>query len=55
MRGQRLCEFMVDNLEGFVPPPDFKPAKKVRRIEFPHEKVTSILAPFEHGSTIVPS
>ncbi|KAL8274652.1 hypothetical protein Esti_001367 [Eimeria stiedai] len=35
---QRLCEFMVNNLEGFTPPPDYRPTKKIRRIEFPHEK-----------------
>lgn len=35
---QRLCEFMVNNVEGFTPPPDFRPSKKIRRIEFPHEK-----------------
>ncbi|KAL8437494.1 hypothetical protein ACSSS7_000876 [Eimeria intestinalis] len=40
---QRLCEFMVNNLEGFTPPPDYRPTKKVRRIEFPHEKGGGIM------------
>ncbi|PFH34386.1 zinc knuckle domain-containing protein [Besnoitia besnoiti] len=35
---QRLTEFMVKHLPGFVPPPDWKPAKKVRRIEIPLDK-----------------
>ncbi|CBZ55352.1 hypothetical protein NCLIV_057750 [Neospora caninum Liverpool] len=35
---QRLTEFMVKHLPGFVPPPDWKPSKKVRRIEIPLDK-----------------
>ncbi|CDJ39742.1 zinc knuckle domain-containing protein, putative [Eimeria tenella] len=35
---QSLLEFMLGSLKGFVAPPDFRPAKKIRRIEFPHEK-----------------
>ncbi|KFH18382.1 zinc knuckle domain-containing protein [Toxoplasma gondii MAS] len=35
---QRLTEFMVKHLPGFVPPPDWKPSKKIRRIEIPLDK-----------------
>ncbi|PHJ16707.1 zinc knuckle domain-containing protein, partial [Cystoisospora suis] len=35
---QRLTEFMVKHLPGFVPPPDWKPMKKIRRIEIPLDK-----------------
>ncbi|KAF8820137.1 zinc knuckle domain-containing protein [Cardiosporidium cionae] len=35
---QRLVEYMVKHIEGFAPPSDFKPAKKIRRIEIPLEK-----------------
>jgi hypothetical protein len=40
---QRLIEFMTKNVPGFIPPTDFKPLKKIRRIIIPQEKVINIL------------
>eukprot|EP00922_Rhytidocystis_sp_ex-Travisia-forbesii_P004808 GHVS01007051.1.p1 GENE.GHVS01007051.1~~GHVS01007051.1.p1 ORF type:complete len:572 (-),score=84.47 GHVS01007051.1:296-2011(-) len=34
----RLVEFLAKHVEGFAPPADFKPMKKVKRIEIPLEK-----------------
>lgn len=39
---QRLVEYMAKNIPGFIPPNDFKPVKKIRRIIIPQEKVWKI-------------
>lgn len=35
---QRLLEYMTATVPGFIPPSDFKPVKKIRRIIIPQEK-----------------
>lgn len=35
---QRLIEYMAKTVLGFIPPNDFKPVKKIRRIIIPQEK-----------------
>eukprot|EP00923_Selenidium_pygospionis_P060732 GHVN01106732.1.p1 GENE.GHVN01106732.1~~GHVN01106732.1.p1 ORF type:complete len:679 (-),score=146.18 GHVN01106732.1:1247-3283(-) len=35
---QRLIEFVVRTVEGYIPPPDFRPTKKVKKIIFPMDR-----------------
>lgn len=37
---QRLLEYVSKNVAGFLPPADFKPMKKMKKIIIPQEKVS---------------
>lgn len=37
---QRLLEYVAKHVPGFIPPADFKPMKKIKKIIIPQEKVS---------------